>query len=140
MNTVIRRKIQPVLRRFGVRHKTILSRMETGNLRKGKKFSHPRNVSMYLIRQSTDLSYPQIAREFGCKNHVTVMLACRRVQADPKLLSIAKEFSVSGDPSFDEAQASYESSMESGEEPTIHNEKEERKKEWQADQFEDENR
>ena len=34
---------------------------------------------MYLIRKMTNLSLPDIAREFG-KNHTTVLYAIRRVE------------------------------------------------------------
>jgi len=39
-----------------------------------------RQIAMYLIRQLTDLSYPAIAREFGGRDHTTVMHAVDKVQ------------------------------------------------------------
>lgn len=38
-----------------------------------------RGVAMYCIRCVTELSLPQIGRQFG-KDHTTVLLACRRVE------------------------------------------------------------
>jgi chromosomal replication initiator protein len=38
----------------------------------------PRQVAMYLARESTDLTFPDIARSFGGRNHTTVMHAVRR--------------------------------------------------------------
>lgn len=42
----------------------------------------PRQVSMYLIRELTDLSLPEIGRVFGAKHHTTVLYACRKVKGD----------------------------------------------------------
>ena len=42
---------------------------------------------MYLSREHTDATLPAIGREFGGRNHTTVMYACRRagerIAADP---------------------------------------------------------
>ncbi len=34
---------------------------------------------MYLARKHTDMSFPEIGRFMGNKNHSTVILACRRI-------------------------------------------------------------
>ena len=39
-----------------------------------------RSIAMYLARQRTDMSYPEIGRFMGNKNHTTAILACRRVE------------------------------------------------------------
>ena len=38
----------------------------------------PRQVAMYLARENTDLTFPDIARRFGWRNHTTVMHAVKR--------------------------------------------------------------
>ena len=38
-----------------------------------------RQIGMYVHRELTDLSYPAIAREFGGRDHTTVMHAVGRV-------------------------------------------------------------
>jgi chromosomal replication initiator protein len=38
----------------------------------------PRQIAMYLSRELTDESLPAIGREFGNRNHTTVLHACRR--------------------------------------------------------------
>jgi chromosomal replication initiator protein len=40
-----------------------------------------RQVAMYITRELTDLSYPAIAREFGGRDHTTVMHACDKITA-----------------------------------------------------------
>ena len=40
-----------------------------------------RQMAMYVTRQLTDLSFPMIAREFGGRDHTTVMHACDKVSA-----------------------------------------------------------
>src|SRR5262249_50059018 len=40
----------------------------------------PRQVSMYLARQLTDLSLEQIGAYFGGRDHTTVLHACRKVE------------------------------------------------------------
>ena len=40
-----------------------------------------RQVAMYVTRELTDLSFPAIAREFGGRDHTTVMHACDKISA-----------------------------------------------------------
>ncbi len=40
-----------------------------------------RQMAMYVARQLTDLSFPLIAREFGGRDHTTVMHACDKISA-----------------------------------------------------------
>ncbi len=40
-----------------------------------------RQISMYVFRELTDLSYPAIAREFGGRDHTTVIYAVEKVRA-----------------------------------------------------------
>jgi chromosomal replication initiation ATPase DnaA len=35
---------------------------------------------MYLARKYTDMSFPEIGRLMGNKNHATVILACRKIE------------------------------------------------------------
>ena len=51
---------------------------------KGKSRQRPlvqaRQIGMYVFRELTDLSYPAIAREFGGRDHTTVIHAVDKVQ------------------------------------------------------------
>jgi chromosomal replication initiator protein len=52
---------------------------------KGKSRQRPlvtaRQVAMYVFRELTDLSYPAIAREFGGRDHTTVIHAVEKIKA-----------------------------------------------------------
>jgi len=49
----------------------------------------PRQVAMYLVKELTNASLPEIGRAFGGKHHTTVMHSIRRIQqqrqTDPDL-------------------------------------------------------
>ena len=61
-----------------------LSLTELLSDKKKRRFSYPRQVAMYLSRELTDLSYKEIGREFGDKDHSTVIYAVKRIQRDKK--------------------------------------------------------
>jgi chromosomal replication initiator protein len=48
--------------------------------RRHKGISRPRMVAMYLSRQLTGASFPEIGMRFGGKDHSTVINACRRIE------------------------------------------------------------
>lgn len=48
--------------------------------RRTKVLVIPRQISMYLCRKLTNLSYPEIGRKFGGKDHTTVIHAVRHVE------------------------------------------------------------
>ena len=57
------------------------------NLRSSKKnrdISLARHFSMYLARKHTKMSFPEIGRFMGNKNHATVLLACKKVEQSLK--------------------------------------------------------
>ena len=47
--------------------------------RKSRNVTLARSVAMYLARDLTKFSFPEIGRLMGKKNHATVLLACRRI-------------------------------------------------------------
>jgi chromosomal replication initiator protein len=48
--------------------------------RRTRAISEPRQIAMYLTRQHTDHSLPEIGRKFGGKDHTTVLAACRKIE------------------------------------------------------------
>lgn len=47
---------------------------------KDKSTAEARQIAMYLIRELTNLSFPDIGKEFG-KDHTTVIHSCKKVKA-----------------------------------------------------------
>jgi len=50
--------------------------------KKTHRFSYPRHMAMYLSRELTGLSYKEIARAFGNKDHSTIIYAVKRIEKD----------------------------------------------------------
>jgi len=46
-----------------------------------KELVMPRQITMYLLRHECNLSFPEIGREMGGKDHSTIMHGCSKVQA-----------------------------------------------------------
>jgi len=44
----------------------------------------PRQVAMYLARESSGLSLPRLGAAFGGRDHTTILHACRKVEADSR--------------------------------------------------------
>jgi chromosomal replication initiator protein len=48
--------------------------------RRARNVARPRQVAMYLAKQLTTRSLPEIGRKFGGRDHTTVMHAVRRIE------------------------------------------------------------
>jgi chromosomal replication initiator protein len=57
---------------FGVSADELVSHMRTARV------AWPRQVAMFLARELTSESLPAIGRQFGGRDHTTVLHACRR--------------------------------------------------------------
>jgi chromosomal replication initiator protein len=72
-----------------------LSRDELLSAGRSGRVSWPRQVAMYLARRHTGETLPAIGRQFGGRNHTTVMYACRkageRLAADPEAQAVVRE-------------------------------------------------
>lgn len=54
--------------------------LELKSKKRTKNLVAPRQIAMYLCRELTNLSYPEIGKYFGGKDHTTVMHACRQIE------------------------------------------------------------
>ena len=53
---------------------------EMTSARRARAFARPRQVAMYLSKQLTSRSLPEIGRKFGGRDHTTVIHAVRRIE------------------------------------------------------------
>ncbi len=52
--------------------------------RRNKNIVLPRQIAMYISRQVTNLSLPEIGLAFGGKDHTTVLYSCKKIEIDLK--------------------------------------------------------
>ena len=64
---------EAVAERFHVKISEMKSR------RRSKTIVHPRQIAMYLCRELTNSSFPEIGRHFGGKDHTTIIHACKQI-------------------------------------------------------------
>ncbi|MBI3610763.1 MAG: chromosomal replication initiator protein DnaA [Nitrospirae bacterium] len=57
-----------------------LKQAEMKSKKRTKAVVQPRQITMYLSRELTSLSFPEIGRQFGGKDHTTVIHACRQIE------------------------------------------------------------
>jgi hypothetical protein len=67
------RIIREVVKVTGVSHVEIMSP------RREQRIVNARHVAMWFARQFTILSFPQIGRKFGDRDHSTVLMMCRKI-------------------------------------------------------------
>jgi len=61
-----------------------ISKEELKKKKRNKTLVMPRQIAMYLTRELTDLSLPEIGSFFGAKHHTTVLYACKKIREDLK--------------------------------------------------------
>ncbi len=66
--------IKFVARHYGLKVGEIKSRSNS------KQIAFPRQVAMFLCKQLTELSYPEIGRQFNDKHHSTVMYSVEKIE------------------------------------------------------------
>lgn len=72
----IRRIQEVVCEYFSMTAKDLLGQ------RRDQRIVRPRQVAMYLCKELTGASYPEIGTQFGGKDHTTVIHACRKVESN----------------------------------------------------------
>jgi chromosomal replication initiator protein len=82
------RVMEVVARFFNIRVTDLKGR------RKVKGIARPRQIAMHLTRVHTELSFPDIGRAFGGRDHSTVQYACKKVKSglneDPDLREVMR--------------------------------------------------
>ena len=68
-----RQIIEVVARAYGTTYDKLTGRSRTAEI------ALPRQVAMYLLREGSSLSFPQIGQELGGRDHTTVMYACEKM-------------------------------------------------------------
>ena len=63
-----------VATRFHIKISDIKSKRRT------KTLVYPRQIAMFLCRDLTDASFPEIGRDFGGKDHTTIIHACKQIK------------------------------------------------------------
>ncbi|MCK4912295.1 MAG: chromosomal replication initiator protein DnaA [Candidatus Omnitrophica bacterium] len=59
-----------------------ISKEDLKKKKRNKTLVAPRQIGMYLIRELTELSLPEIGVFFGSKHHTTILYACKKVRQD----------------------------------------------------------
>ena len=79
--------IEDIQKRVAAHYNIRLADMHSA--RRARNVARPRQVAMYLAKQLTTRSLPEIGRKFGGRDHTTVMHAVRRIeelrQSEPSL-------------------------------------------------------
>ncbi len=59
-----------------------ISIKEIESKKRSKNITFPRHIAMYIIRELTELAYVDIGKEFGGRDHSTLINACKKVEKE----------------------------------------------------------
>lgn len=59
-----------------------ITKLDILSEKRDRKFSLPRQIAFYLTKKLTNKSFPEIGRDFGGKNHATVIFACNKMEKE----------------------------------------------------------
>ena len=59
--------------------------------KRSRDIVYPRQIAIYLIRKHTDMSLPQIGKEFGDRDHTTIMHSCEKIEEELKFNDSLKD-------------------------------------------------
>ena len=74
----IKRIQKTVAEYFNIPEKSLIEKRRSQNI------ALPRQIAMFLSRELTDASLPQIGKAFGGRDHTTVMHACNKIKEEMK--------------------------------------------------------
>jgi chromosomal replication initiator protein len=81
--------IEEILQKVGQFYKITILQMQ--GPKRLKNFVFPRQVAMYISRNLTDLSLPEIGDAFGGRDHTTVLHACRTIKRKMENSQVLKD-------------------------------------------------
>ena len=61
-----------------------VSLVDLRSKKRNKNIVLPRQIAMYIARQLTSLSLPEIGGAFGGKDHTTVLHSCKKIEKNLK--------------------------------------------------------
>ena len=61
-----------------------ISAKELKGSKRSNDIAFPRQIAMYLCRNVAQMSLPQIGKDFGKRDHTTVMHACNKIDQEIK--------------------------------------------------------
>lgn len=65
--------LRSIAQHFGITHDDLIGKKRT------KELVYPRQIAMYILRDQMNLSFPEIGRELGGKDHTTIMHGFNKV-------------------------------------------------------------
>lgn len=68
--------IKEVEKHFNLKNETLISS------KRDKIYSYPRQIAMYICRELTQLSFPEIGKAFGGRNHATVLHNINKIKEE----------------------------------------------------------
>ena len=83
LKDIIHRRTKPITVEMIISHVSKTFNVKTSDIKSKKRhklYSFPRQVGMYLARELTECSYPEIGAAFGGKDHSTVIYASRKIE------------------------------------------------------------
>jgi chromosomal replication initiator protein len=83
LKDVLQRQTKPITIESIISHVSKAFNVKPADIKSKKKhklYSFPRQVGMYLARELTECSYPEIGAGFGGKDHSTVIYAARKIE------------------------------------------------------------
>jgi chromosomal replication initiator protein len=67
--------IRAVAGYFGLKPSQLKAKSNARNI------AEPRQIAMFICKQITDMSLPQIGKDFGGKHHTTVLHSIRKIES-----------------------------------------------------------
>lgn len=61
-----------------------INKKDLKSSKRSNDIAYPRQIAMYLCRETANMSFPKIGDDFGKRDHTTVMHACNKIESEIK--------------------------------------------------------